>query len=214
MAQQRETATNNLSDIIELIKMGHRSGVLSVERGEGRAFEEGLIVFVNGQVTEAQASAQTGSNALRWLSSWTTCRFSFIVGDNPQTQGTGPQLPTPRTSRPSSPSYPTYPADTGNFPPPGNTPIPRGNTPIPRANMLSPNASSPSILQIPYRTQTNGNVLAYMEQVGLTREHRRLYMLVDGQRSTHELINLMGKGPDKILELLSNLERTRLIDYR
>lgn len=207
MAQQRETTTNNLSDIIELIKMGHRSGVLSVERGEGRAFEEGLIVFVNGQVTEAQASAQTGSNALRWLSSWTTCRFSFIVGDHPQTQGTGPQLPVSRNNRPSSPSYPTYP-DTGKFPPLG------GYTPIPGTNMLSPNAKSASVLQVPYRTQTNGNVLAYMEQVGLTREHRRLYMLIDGQRSAHELISLMGKGPDKILELLANLERTGLIGYR
>ncbi|GCE23681.1 hypothetical protein [Dictyobacter kobayashii] len=83
--------------------------------------------------------------------------------------------------------------------------------PLPRISRPLSNTPTPTVLQKPYRVPTNGNVLAYMEQVGLTREHRRLYMLIDGQRTTHELISLMGKNPEKILELLNDLERTGLV---
>ncbi|TMC61826.1 MAG: DUF4388 domain-containing protein, partial [Chloroflexota bacterium] len=49
MPHQRETATDRLSNVIQVIQLGKKSGLLTVERGEGITFEEGAITFVNGQ---------------------------------------------------------------------------------------------------------------------------------------------------------------------
>jgi hypothetical protein len=76
MSQPRETTTNNLADVIQVIQIGHRTGTLTVERGENSTFEEGMIVFVNGQIIDAKCGQQNGPVALGWLTTWTTCRFS------------------------------------------------------------------------------------------------------------------------------------------
>ena len=78
MAQQKETITNSLANVIQVIQLGWKSGVLIVERGEGATFEEGMITFVNGQAVEALTASFNGQNALRWLGSWETCRYAFI----------------------------------------------------------------------------------------------------------------------------------------
>jgi hypothetical protein len=67
------------------------------------------------------------------------------------------------------------------------------------------------IVQTPYRIRTDNSVLAFIDQVGLTREHRRLFMLIDGQRTTHELISLMNKNPEKVIELLTDLEQAGIV---
>src|SRR2546421_7427569 len=78
MAQQKETITNSLADVIQVIQLGRKSGVLTVARGEGETFEEGLITFVNGQAVAAQTTGFNGQNALHWLCRWGNCRFSFF----------------------------------------------------------------------------------------------------------------------------------------
>ncbi|WP_338247530.1 DUF4388 domain-containing protein [Dictyobacter halimunensis] len=200
MPQQRETTTNNLADIIQLIQIAHRSGTLTVERGEGAAFEEGTIIFINGQIMGAQIGPYTGTPALSRFATWTVCRFAFLVSSNP-----------------SMPSYPSSSNghSSGSLPPvhPNGMSQPSSSITNPGMQRLPQTTSpqAPIALQKPYRIPTSGNVLGYMEQLGLTREHRRLYMLIDGQRTTHELFALMGKNPEKILELLRDLERSGLI---
>jgi len=77
--QQRETTTNRLADIIQVIKIGHRTGTLTVERSENVVLEEGMIVFVHGQMTQAVIGSLTGVEAFKWLSQWGPCRFRFIT---------------------------------------------------------------------------------------------------------------------------------------
>ncbi|TMB84035.1 MAG: DUF4388 domain-containing protein, partial [Chloroflexi bacterium] len=67
MPHQRETATDRLSNVIQVIQLGKKSGLLTVERGEGITFEEGAITFVNGQAREAQVGKYTGIDAFNWL---------------------------------------------------------------------------------------------------------------------------------------------------
>jgi hypothetical protein len=74
MAQQNATITNSLANVIQVIQLGRKSGVLTVERGEGTTFEEGVITFVNGQAVDALTELANGPDALRWLGSWGTCR--------------------------------------------------------------------------------------------------------------------------------------------
>ena len=99
MSQQRETTTNNLADVIQVIQIGHRTGTLTVERGEGTIFEEGIIVFVNGQIIDAKCGQQSGPVALGWLTTWTICRFSFIVDASLNSQHPSyPQSGSPQTT--------------------------------------------------------------------------------------------------------------------
>src|SRR5260370_3167801 len=91
MAPQKETITNSLANVIQVIKLGWKSGVLIVERGEGATFEEGMITFVNGQAVEALTAFFNGQDALRWLGSWGTCRYAFI----PTQSSEIPSIPAP-----------------------------------------------------------------------------------------------------------------------
>ncbi len=72
MPPQRETATDRLADVIEVAQLGQKTGLLTVERGNGITLEEGSITFVDGQVTEASAGGvrlhpQVGSCGCRRL---------------------------------------------------------------------------------------------------------------------------------------------------
>jgi len=47
--------------------------------------------------------------------------------------------------------------------------------------------------------------------MGLSRAHRRLFLLIDGKRSIDELAPLIGRTPDEVSELLRDLEHASVI---
>ena len=77
MQPQRETLTDSLADIIQILQIGFRSGTLTVERGEGRGLEEGYLIFVNGRIVDARTGQYTNWSAFNYLKTWGSCRFSF-----------------------------------------------------------------------------------------------------------------------------------------
>ena len=202
MQSQRETMTDSLADIINIIHLGGRSGILTVERGEAVTLEEGLIVFVDGRVIEAKVGQQSALAAFNYLNAWKTCHFSFIdhhvrdvtmssqSAQIPLSQRSVPPVPSPATSAP----YPT-------------TPIP------PRLNggaqEYGGGSAGPSTC--PFRSQAGEIALQHPERVQISRLHRRLLLLISGHRSPSELARLMVKNPDEIKMLLNDLERIGLI---
>src|SRR2546421_13023979 len=78
MQLQREAMTDSLADVIHIIHLGGKSGILTAERGEGRTIEEGFIAFIDGRVVKAMVGRQGGLAAFIYLISWQMCRFSFI----------------------------------------------------------------------------------------------------------------------------------------
>jgi DNA-binding MarR family transcriptional regulator len=50
-----------------------------------------------------------------------------------------------------------------------------------------------------------------IEQMGLSRTHRRLFLLIDGGRTVKELIRLMSHDPEDVQKLLQDLERAGAI---
>jgi predicted transcriptional regulator len=70
----------------------------------------------------------------------------------------------------------------------------------------------PPISNAPYRIQQAGAVFSLMESMNLSRLHRRLFLLIDGQRSVPELANLTGRRVDEIMALLDDLQRLGLIN--
>src|SRR5215467_10655327 len=107
MAKPRVTATDRLSNVIDVVEMGRRTGLLSVERGSGSVLEVGEMYFVNGNPTYASLAGLRGREALNALSHWGPCRFAFDSEDVPPTPNifpsTDPSLQrAPRDRYPSS----------------------------------------------------------------------------------------------------------------
>src|SRR5258708_2135180 len=94
---QQETATDRLVSVIQSIQMAQEDGVLSVRRGEGGTLEEGTIVFVNGQVKQANVGRRSGVQALNWLSTWGQCRYMFASAESATFNQTQPlnSIPSP-----------------------------------------------------------------------------------------------------------------------
>ncbi|HET9922226.1 MAG TPA: DUF4388 domain-containing protein [Ktedonobacteraceae bacterium] len=204
MSQQRETVTDRLVSVIRTIQLGRQTGVLTAQRGEGVSLEEGIITFVNGQVTQAALGRRAGSEALNALTIWGNCRYTFVSPENQTKTSITASLPTdrllpdaskdPRTPIPFSRTQtePLY-TEAGGRDEPG-----RQNTPAP-------------FPLAPYRIQPLESALRSIERLGLSRTYRHLLLLIDGERSITDLIRLMGRNQNEVYELLRALERAAII---
>ena len=199
MSQERETATDRLVSIIQLIQMGRRTGTLTVRRGEGLTQEEGTITFSKGQVTQTSAGRRTGSEALNWLTTWGSCRFTFVSSDPVENTS-----PLPVINRTGATALPT--SQPLLAPGRQTEPLPTGETTRMRTGGLQ--NLTPAV---PSRTRQVDSALRMIDNMGLSRAHRRLFLLVDGQRSTEELVRLMGRHPAEVYGLLHDLEQATVI---
>ncbi len=217
MPQQRDTSTDRLANVIQVIQLGRKTGVLTVERGNGITTEEGSITFVNGQATQANAGQHVGLDAFNWLSTWGTCRFAFLSSTT--TQQTAP-LPSvtrdvpPAGAMPALPAFRTQPPHQPLVPP--SATHRREDTPLAgidaRGIRKSAGVSYPvPITGVPVRTRQLDEAVRLIEQLGLSRTHRRLFLLIDGHRATTELVRLMGREPDEVQKLLRDLEKAGII---
>ena len=204
MAQQKETITNSLADVIQVIQLGRKSGVLTVARGEGETFEEGLITFVNGQAVAAQTTVFNGQNALHWLGRWGTCRFAFI----PTPTSEIPSIPAPV----SPPAFEQRMTDTGTHPRIPISPLRES-----AARRQASNGRTEQIISfipasvVPHLVISLEEALHRVEQLGLSRQHRRLLLLVDGQRNVAEIVRLIGPTQYEVQKLLADLEQAEII---
>ncbi len=77
MAKPRVTATDRLANVMDVVELGRRTGMLSVERTVGVMLEEGEIYFVSGTPIYAIHGPWRGRDALETLARWNDCRFGF-----------------------------------------------------------------------------------------------------------------------------------------
>ena len=212
MSQQQGTATDRLADIIHVVLIARQTGILQVQRGGGNTREEGSIAFANGQVIEAMGGGRVGEEALNWLKTWGSCWFVFthkkleeIVPPAPPTKKPAPgnkkkpeispKAPSPFVSR-DIPAAPIQDANNRNN---GHSPPATQNNPM------------PSRPQGPYRLRQGSDALVLIERMGLSRMHRHIFLLIDGQRAAKELAWLTRLSLDEVYLLLNDLERAGLI---
>jgi len=81
MPQQPTTSTDRLADVIEVIQLGRKTGILTAERVRGSVLEQGVITFVGGQVLQASVGHHKGFPAFSVLKTWGACRFAFTPSD-------------------------------------------------------------------------------------------------------------------------------------
>jgi hypothetical protein len=204
---QQETATDRLVGVIQSIQMAQGNGVLTVRRGEGGTLEEGSIVFVNGQVKQTTVGRRSGAIALNWLSTWGQCRYSFAPFNERRTQplnvipttGAGNTRPITRDLQSGTPATPAQ-SQSGPLSPTSGSSWERRPPPPP---------SPASIIFYPIQPLTAA--LREIEQNRLSRSHRQLFLLVDGQRPAQELARLTAKNEQDLQALLRDLERIGVI---
>jgi uncharacterized protein DUF4388 len=288
MTKPKVTATSRLADVIEVVELGRRTGLLMVERGSGEMVEEGEIYFLNGRATYAAVERVRGQDALAVLGGWGACRFSFDTESGRPATNLSPSAPSApasqdswssmpsrpmqrETSGPaswngapsqtSSPNYPTFPSapnsasqvppssqpsgpfstswpdprsgafggtnpnngQNASFPTSGSLPLPQG-WPLPDGPITPPTGpglpmqrqasrAEGNLLRRPRRTQTASDLTAAVQRFGLSRAHRTLLMLADGDHNVLDIARLSSKQIKEAQTLLAELEGQGLIYY-
>lgn len=193
MTQRRVTATNQLSTVIDALQLGKKTGLLTVEQGIGETLEEGTMTFMNGQVVNATLGRYKGRDAATKMFSWKACRFSFVPG-------------TPENSGQAMIPLPEAPTEA------------RGATQyiqwqVPQPPMLNQDAWSRRPVASAFSKEFLDNVLHTLDRYGLSRMHRRLFLLIDGRRSIRDLATLIGRSPDETASFLADLEHNGFIHF-
>lgn len=188
------------------------------------------MTFVSGQVVEATLGRYVAREAASRLFSWQACRFMFVT--TPPAHSNISTMPTPQISQ-------TLPAppDTSTPPTPRMPPAPpispdRNTLPTPQT-LLDLQAIQKSTTGPLYRLErhdptTYGDlglrpaiaayskesmdaVLRLLDQRGLSRTHRRLFLLIDGRRSIKDLAMLIRRTPGETATMLADLEQAGFI---
>ena len=209
MSQQRETATDRLVSIIQVIQLGRKTGSLTAKRGEGITQEEGTITFIKGKITQTTVGRRKGSEALNWLTTWGNCRFTFVSSDSSESSQSLTPIP------PSISGHSTN--DTDPALRPQRTLLNRQPEPLlaGESNGVAPQKPNRAVpapaSSIPFRTRQIDSALRVIENMGLSRTHRHLLLLIDGQRSIPELVRLIGRSEHEVASLLQDLEQATVI---
>ncbi len=103
---------------------------------------------------------------------------------------------------------------------PGDTPIPPIAPATPAFNAATaqadrytplPRISDPPAPQAPYRLLQGADALMLIERYKLSRLHRHIFFLLDGQRDVNDLSRLTGHPFNEIRRLLYDLQRLGLV---
>ena len=291
MPKPRVTATDQLANVIEVVELGRRTGLLSVERGSGSVHEEGEIYFLHGRANYASLAGLRGREALAAMSRWGACRFSFDrdvpnpvpnisappPGPPPPTrisdpnlvhaqQGGGQRIPegsgvwgfpqqAPSGAFPGGASGPLYPSGplggsgiaggsgpldgsgifgtSGAFGGPGaglgaggypyGPPDAAGSfggsgagqqrpfAPPATAERAQPSASF--LARRPRRAPDVRDLMQVVTSHNLSRSHRTILLLADGEHTVLDLARLSSKPVDEVTDLLGDLESRGLVYY-
>jgi hypothetical protein len=225
MTKGRDNAAESLGDVVELVRIGRHSGLLSVERIQGGRFEEGEIYFQAGQPTYARAGQMAGQEALIWLLSWHQVYFTFLANEPP------PNIPSAVAADnrmavavragtpPVPPTYPQVPQVSQDEATPKLQPK-NVNVAFNAAGTREAISAQQSMASAKSNGPTPGLEWLIPQKVGkerdvmtlpLTRPQRSIYMLVDGRRTVSDLSRCMRKSLQEVERLLSELKERGLI---
>lgn len=194
MTQRRVTATNQLATVIDVLQLGKKTGILTVEREEDGTLEEGTMTFVHGQVVQASIGSCTGREAAIRLFSWQSCHFLFV-----------PMLPE-QINRGMSPIPHTQP----------DVKAVKENSARPIYGLQQPDPIDQGDLSLRpiitlYFNEPMDDVLRVLDRRGLSRTHRRLFLLIDGRRSIKELAVLVSRETSETAAMVADLEQAGFV---
>lgn len=210
MPQQPTTSTDRLANVIQVIQLGRKTGILTVERSSGNSLERGTIYFVNGLMTKANAHQLSGLPAFRWLNSWGSCRFNFTPSDSAVTTR---KLPSVEPAQ-----FPVSDPESFHDTDP-TLKIQAQAKALPDAGMENNQNrhTDPSLQKepgrIPKPLRSPEDAVQHIDRMKLSRAHRRLFLLIDGHRNTADLARLMGRRQFEVATMLQDLERAEVVKH-
>ena len=184
MFDGQNVVVDQLVKIIQALQVGRTTGTLVATRGEGPSYEVGTLVFVQGRVVQAKVGRKEDREALNWLSTWGRCRYTFVLS---MSSGSG----MPEESREAQMMT--------------TSPLPESTTGPLRE------ATGPINDTVPYRSKALEYGLQVIDEKGLARVHRRLFLLADGQRNIAEFMRLLNLNEFEVLEILYSLQEVGII---
>lgn len=203
VTSQPEMEANPLGAVISRLQQDGRTGLLMVRRENGVEAEEGIIALIKGQVTGLEAGQHKGQEAFNAMSQWRDCYFSFMSPDQPGNapllSGEPPDMPSTMPAPPSAPpleDIPTLPL------------VSRDLSPVDQAQDFA--QSTTSLHGIPVQVMPFETARLVLDRMG-SRIYRRVYLLIDGRRSTAELIRLARRSPAEMDQILYDLIQAGLI---
>ncbi|HEY0753921.1 MAG TPA: DUF4388 domain-containing protein [Ktedonobacteraceae bacterium] len=174
----RGTATDKLADVMQMLLLVQKTGILTVQRENlDKSIEEGSLFLRDGQIADALVGNIRGADALKKLSTWTQCYFVFQASSPTASSPLALQTPPAATFAPL-PAQQSWPGD---------------------------------FALIPCRADQFQHTLPDFERLRLSRLHRQLFLLVDGQRSIDTLAKLLKRYPQEVLSMFSELEYFHLL---
>jgi hypothetical protein len=185
MFDGQNVVVDQLVKIIQALQVGRTTGTLVATRGEGPSYEVGTLIFVQGRVVQAKVGRRQDREALNWLSTWGRCKYTFVQSVS-SASGTFEESKEVQ----SKTTGPLREKTTG--------PIPESTGPISNA--------------VPYRSKALDYGLHAIDGKGLSRVHRRLFLLVDGQREITEFMRLLKLNEFEVLEILYDLQDAGIVD--
>jgi hypothetical protein len=176
--------------------LGEKTGNLTVERGEGETFEEGMIVLVKGRVVNVAISPRRGGGTATALLSWQACRFLFVPTPAGQADAGLKRGPVPAVSAGTN-GISTHLRDTWNA--------------LQQMSLAVQDHSSCRPYLTVYSREALQSILRALDRQGFSRAHRRLFLLIDGRRSAGELAALMSRTLEETMSLLADLGQAGFI---
>lgn len=210
MSQPPTTLTDRLANVIQVIQLGRKTGMLTVERSNGNSLERGTVHFVNGLMTRASAHGLSGLAAFQWLNTWSSCRFTFTPSDSAVTTRKLPALGSAQFPASEHESFhdtdPTLKIQTqaNAFPDEGT----ENNQNRHQGSSLQKESG-----RIPKQFRSPEDAVQHIDRMNLSRAHRRLFLLIDGHRNTADLARLMGRRQLEVVAMLQDLERADVANY-
>lgn len=163
------TATDRLADVIQVLQIACKTGLLIVMRDDRENLsEQGTITFQKGQIIAASVGSFRADKAFSLLTMWRGCHFVFETASS-------------------------------------EVPIING---IAKGYEYPEKALSTrmSVRDVPRRIQMIHEVLPHFADLGLSRTHRHLFLLIDGKRREQELMYLMRLRFNEVDKMLTDLE--------
>jgi hypothetical protein len=88
------------------------------------------------------------------------------------------------------------------------------SSPAPPAQFSPAQAPARPVVRVAVRTQDGPPPLALLDRFRLSRVHRHVFLLLDGKRTTRDLVRLTGHHLNDVERLLGDLERTGLVRWK
>jgi hypothetical protein len=211
--------------IIQDIRCEKMTGSLVVTRGEGISYELGTLVFHNGRVVQGRAGRREGREALNWLLTWGKCWYTFVISiisdTDPRPKRQFSKRETPLQSR--IPHVRLIPLGQAQRLDRGNPYADRDES----ATVSWSGGRQPQLAQkedkawlgrsgqvnetVPCISRPLEDGLQILSEKGLSRMHRRVFLLVNGSRRVEDLMRLLKLNEDEMLALLYDLQNTGII---